>query len=54
MDAATPQAGHDTAVWSGFDIRPRLPADPRGECQIQNSTSNLYLLVVPLILTFAR
>ena len=33
---------------SGVDLTfaTRLAASPRSECQIQNSTSNLYLLVV--------
>ena len=41
---------------SGVDLTfaTYLAASSSSECQIQNSTGNLYLLVVLLILTFAK
>src|SRR5579864_1683804 len=57
---AEPGPIHDPAPWTpdhkcgGFDIRFSIAARPPSECQIQNSTRNLYLLVVLLILTFAK
>ena len=41
---------------SGVDLTfaTRLAASSSSECQIQNSTRNLYLLVVLMILTFAK
>src|ERR1700679_2757275 len=41
---------------SGVDLTfaTHVAASPKSECQIQNSTRNLYLLVVLLILTFVN
>jgi hypothetical protein len=41
---------------SGVDLTfaTHLAANAQGECQIRNSTENMDLLVVPLILTFAK
>ena len=40
--------------WSGFDIRYRTRREFLSECRILSSTGILYLLAVPLILTFAK
>src|SRR6185437_5689830 len=48
--------GSHSGTASGVDLTfaTHLAASPQSECQIRNSTRNLYLLVVLLILTFAK